>query len=334
MNGHTIANAFDWTVVGISGFLVGVCTLSGLYAIPWASFRRRNTGRAVAKEFNFLWRTRIFVCVSAALFATSQVLRLQVLWGPYSTLLPGGWATAILCRVYIASASGLFMPLYLLTALFSCIFALSSRDPRYPNTSIVAFAIGFTVPTCAAQAFCAMFTVIIQSLDYNDWLPYVLFAPFDDGQDVSCPPNSSNCAFCIFPLLSTVTLAGFGFFYLVVLCVVSHKLSRTAVNRSLVTRVRIMQCFIAALFVGDLACRGTTILFHPFQLAFELLRLGIVLCDGAMVLTVVYFMIVKPVYDTRVAEKWLEIEQPLQSSYELVPLVNDRRGQESDYDAA
>lgn len=61
------------------------------------------------------------------LLALAQLLRLQVLWGPRSALVPGGFYPAILCRTFTAIVYGLLEPTFLLLALFACLYSVKVR---------------------------------------------------------------------------------------------------------------------------------------------------------------------------------------------------------------
>ena len=45
------------------------------------------------------------------------------------------------------------------------------------------------------------------------------------------------------------------------------------INKTLILRMRLLQLLVALLLPVSVACRGVTVLFHPFELGFEILRL-------------------------------------------------------------
>lgn len=51
----------------------------------------------------------------------------------------------------------------------------------------------------------------------------------------------SHCAWCVFPLLSTLISAGFAAAFLLSLWVVTGRIAAAAINKQLVRRVRAMQ---------------------------------------------------------------------------------------------
>ena len=127
--------------------------------------------------------------VLAALYALAELLRLQVLWGPSSVLVPDGYNTALFCRIFTAVTFGFLEPSFLLLALFSCVYSVQVRgrvpsaamcgsvldeiqyttggqtisgfdmqgrsSSDHPNSNIVFFSLGLSLPFCAAQVVCA-----------------------------------------------------------------------------------------------------------------------------------------------------------------------------------
>ncbi len=65
--------------------------------------------------------------VLAAFYGLAELLRLQVLWGPHSVLMSGGYQPAMMCRVFTAVTFGFLEPTFLLLALFSCIYSVQVR---------------------------------------------------------------------------------------------------------------------------------------------------------------------------------------------------------------
>mmetsp|Transcript_8921 Transcript_8921/g.19032 ORF Transcript_8921/g.19032 Transcript_8921/m.19032 type:complete len:400 (+) Transcript_8921:624-1823(+) len=316
-------DSIDWAVVGLSGVLFAVSTGGAIYTVLYSGSRKSP----VTKQFNYLWRARFFSQVLAALYAAAQILRLQVLWGPESPVISGGYYPTIFCRAYTALAYGLFEPSFLLLALFACIYSLQGKASSvHPNFNIVFFSLGFSLPTCAAQLVCALFTRIFD-LDYSTWLFHTFFSTYDMSQTQYCPQlqvsasggsrrrallqtqdveQSSSCAFCVFPLLSSLISAGFTVCFLLVMWAVTQRIVAAVINKTLIRRVRALQLLSTLLLVISVACRGVTVLFKPFDLGFEVLRLVQVFCVVSMVLVISYVLVLKPVYDAHVADQQLK----------------------------
>jgi hypothetical protein len=161
----------------------------------------------------------------------------------------------------------------------------SSSD--HPNSNIVFFSLGLSLPFCVAQIFCAVYTQIFD-LDYTKILLSSFFATFDaretgfcqievssaDAQsDIPVYGTSANCYFCVFPLLSTLISAGFCSAFLLVAWRVTERIISAVINKTLVFRIRLLQLLVAFLLPVSIACRGVTVLFQPFDLGFEILRL-------------------------------------------------------------
>ena len=49
--------------------------------------------------------------------------------------------------------------------------------------------------------------------------------------------------------------------------------THAVINKTLILRMRLLQLLVALLLPVSVACRGVTVLFHPFELGFEILRL-------------------------------------------------------------
>ncbi len=309
---QAVVDGLDWGVIGVSAFLVAVSVLGACMAwrLTSSPSSSSSTSRPVAKEFNRLWRVRSFTEMFAAAYAISHLLRLQLLWGPSGIIKPGGYFPTTFCRVYIAATYGVFEPAFLLLALFACMYSIQSRDSTSsPNFSIVLFSAGFSLPSCAAQLVAALFTRIFEINYDGTRILGRLFKTYDTQppdpgycQDASDP---GNCAFCVFPLLSTFISAAFCAVYLAALWVVTQRIIRTVINKALARRVRTLQLLTTGWIVASLACRGCTVLFQPFELGFEALRYAHMLCVVALVLTLEYFLVLKPVWDTYEADRVL-----------------------------
>lgn len=68
--------------------------------------------------------TLLALQVLASLYALSELLRLQVLWGPHSVLVHGGYHAPLMCRIFTALTFGFLEPAFLLLALFSCVYSV------------------------------------------------------------------------------------------------------------------------------------------------------------------------------------------------------------------
>ncbi|GIL83473.1 hypothetical protein Vretimale_11162 [Volvox reticuliferus] len=302
-----IVDGIDWAVVGVAGCLLLVSAVGALLAFRYSSSKRRP----VAREFNYLWRVRAFTEVLAAAYALTHLLRLQVLWGPASILQDGGYHATTFCRVYIAATYGVFEPGFLLLALFACLYSVQGRDSaKHPNFNIVLFSAAFSLPSCAAQLVAALFTRIVDLNYSRNRMLGRLFAAYDKSLLQHCDPAAAhggtaddNCAFCVFPLLSTFASAAFAAVYLLAFWLVTQRIAATVINKALARRVRVLQISVTIWIGVSLACRGCTVLFRPFDLGFEALRAAHVVAVTALVGTLEFFLVLKPVWDTHVADR-------------------------------
>ncbi|KAG2446792.1 hypothetical protein HYH02_008352 [Chlamydomonas schloesseri] len=316
---QVIVNGIDWGIIGVASMLVLVSAVGAFLSFRYSSSKRRP----VAREFNYLWRARAFTEVLAVGYAASHLLRLQLLWGPASIIVDGGLQPTTLCRVYIAATYGIFEPGFLLLALFACLYSVQGRDSaKNPNFNIVLFAAGFSLPSLAAQLVAALFTRIFE-LDYDgSHMLGILFSAYNDQLPQHCglpgpggaPPlpdspvaaAPSDCAFCVFPLLSTFISAAFCGVYLLGFLAVTQRIFSSVINKALARRVRVLQVLTVTWIVVSLACRGCTVLFVPFGLGFEILRVAHMLAVVALVMTLEWFLVLKPVWDTHEAERTLK----------------------------
>ena len=267
-----VVNGIDWSVVGLVGAMVVLSVVGAAFALRYSGLGLKR--RPVAKEFNYLWRARSFTMILAATYALSNLLRLQIFWGPASVFRDGGFYPSTVCRVYTAATYGVFEPAFLLLALFALLYSVQGRESSpNPNFNIVLFSAGFSLPTCAAQLVAALFTRIFDLNYAGSHLLRMLFSTQDTSLQEHCPPNTrpGSCSFCTFPLLSTFISTAFAAVYLTALWVVTQRIATVVINKALVRRVRLIQLLITTFVLISLACRGVTVLFEPFELGFEAL---------------------------------------------------------------
>lgn len=121
-----------------------------------------------------------------------DLVDLPVSCRPSSILVSGGYNAALFCRMFVGICFGVFEPLFLLLALFSCVFVLQGKEEAGRNMSIVLFALGFTLPVCAAQVLCAIFTHVIESSAFGSWIYMTFFSTFDSGEVSFCLSASTG----------------------------------------------------------------------------------------------------------------------------------------------
>lgn len=68
-----------------------------------------------------------------------------------------------------------------------------------------------------------------------------------------------------------------------------------------------MQVVVLVTVTLGIACRGVSVLFVPFDLAFEVLRCSDVICIAITVLTISYTLVLGPTYDSRLTDRAMEI---------------------------
>lgn len=263
---------------------------------------------------------------------------------PSSILVSGGYNAALLCRIFVGICFGIFEPVFLLLSLFSCIFVMQGSEEANYNFTIALFALGFTLPVCAAQVLCAIFTTVIQSSAFGSWIYMSFFSTFNSGLYNYCPSysttietdanttsstvkgsllyppstpypptyvtlsgNLENCAFCVFPLFSTLISVAFSLVYLIVAWRVTERVIAAVLNKRLIRRIRVMQFVVLVSLPLGLACRGVSIIFVPFDLAFEALRCADVVCIAVTVLTISYTLVLRPTYDSRMTDQAMKV---------------------------
>ena len=255
-------------------------------------------------------------------------------------MVSGGFNAALFCRLFVGICFGAFEPIFLLLSLFSCIFVMQGKEETNYNLRIALFALAFTLPICSAQVLCAIFTYVIESSAFGSWLYMTFFSTFNSGLYNYCPLNSTseadsnstsvkgaisppstpgpptyvtgsgsleNCAFCVFPLLSTFISVAFTILYLLVAWRVTERVIDAVLNKRLIRRIRVMQLVVLVSLPLGLACRGVSVLFVPFDLAFEALRCGDVVCIAVTVLTISYTLVLRPTYDSRMTDKAMRV---------------------------
>lgn len=332
------SDPLDWVVFGVSLAVATTSIAGAAYAFPR---KRSQAGKPppitppasraldLSKEFTLLWLTRIFVQIVAAMYMLSLLLRLQVLWGPSSAVIEGGYQPIALCRANLALAYGLLEPAFLLLAVFSCLYSLQGlhHSVKRPNYNIIFYAVGFSLPTCAAQVICGMFTQMIE-LDYSRSLYRRFFAVVMKLDPAHCRGvKDADCVACLYPLLSTLVSVLFGLVYLSIMVYVTSKVAEAALNKRLQGRIRAFQLSVSVFFTLSVACRGVSVLFQPFDFWFDLLRLLNAVCIAALVVSVSVIMVLRPVHDARSADRSLAKYAAAAAAAgaagrtELVPLV-------------
>jgi hypothetical protein len=311
----------DWGVLGLVAILVSYCLLGAAYTVPWSLIIKR---RGALKVFNFLWVTRLCLQLTGALLALSLVLRLQLLWGKSSVLPHQTYRPGALCRLYLAVGLGVCEPVFLLLALFSCLYSLQITDNKRDPNTIMVYALGFTVPTCAAQVFAAMFTRIVDDLDYAASVHSRFFPPYQIGNAKQCGGlQYAGCKICVFPVFSTLVSCGFAVLLLFSLWHVTKRIARAAINNILRARIMLLQRIVTVVYLASIACRGCTILFKPHTLGFELLRVGYIVAVSVLIASVNFLLVLLPVRDAHIAESCLSLDSFVERPTELMPLVAD-----------
>lgn len=319
MFSKSLVDNFDWGIVGIVAALTIYCIAGAAYTVPWSLVIKR---RAALKDFNYLWVTRLCLQIVGAVLALSLLLRLQLFWGKSSVLPHETYRPGTLCRLYLAFCLGVCEPAFLLLGLFSCLYSLQMTDSKRDPNSIMIYALGFTVPTCAAQVFAAMFTRIVDDLNYEESVHSRFFPPYQTGNAQQCGGQKYvGCKICVYPVFSTLVSCGFALLYLFSLWLVTGRIARTAINNILKTRIKFLQRFITVVYLTSIALRGCTILFRPHTIGFELLRVGYVLAIVILVAVVTFLLVLRPVHDAKLAESTLRLDYTMERPTELMPLV-------------
>lgn len=339
-----VVRVLDWCALGLSCGVALVSVALALYVVPWTQVARQQ---AFTREFNFLWITRCCLQLLAALYSLSLNLRLQLLWSYDSLMInPHGFQTDAMCRVYIGLTFGLLEPAFLLLVLFSCnnILKMPTSHEEYqgaedmlspppetpprtnPNLRILVWTVALTVPMCALQVFAALFSKILTNLPYHEALLRRFFSASMPAIAEQCPSGvrHPNCVTCVFPEFSTLISAGLGLVYMLVLWHILGKVAKTAMNRTVAMRIRLLQMCITVFFCASVAVRGITVLFDPYSLGFQGSRMAHVVCVCMLVLSVAAILVFKPVYDNRVAYNRIDLLMKANSNQptELMPLVH------------
>ena len=287
-------------------------------------------------------------------------------------MVSGGYNATLFCRLFVGICYGVFEPAFLLLALFSCVFVLQGKEEASQNMSIVLFALGFTLPVCAAQVLCAIFTHVIESSAFGSWIYMTFFSTFDSGEISYClsyssgdngtgsnstlgnqsstppsPPSPPmpapfmtgsgslvNCAFCVFPLLSTSISVAFASIYLFVAWRVTKRVIDAVLNKRLIRRIRVMQIMVLVTVPLGIACRGVSVLFVPFDLAFEVLRCSDVVCIAITVLSISYTLVLRPTYDSRMTDKAMRMSPNLAFGASWVETIDSSAEEDLSSEAA
>ncbi|EFN51571.1 hypothetical protein CHLNCDRAFT_140060 [Chlorella variabilis] len=155
----------DWAVIGCAGATAVLALAACAYTVPW---RRRAAKDPTRGSFSLLWRGRVALSLLSAAWAVSQLLRVSILWGANSVVLPqsitswtgAGW------MIYLTVSLGLLQPLCAFTALLMLTAALSRRHrpeaARHPNARLLGLAALCTLPVAAVQSVIAWLGVAVQ----------------------------------------------------------------------------------------------------------------------------------------------------------------------------
>lgn len=112
-----------------------------------------------------------------------------------------------------------------------------------------------------------------------------------------------RCIVCIYPFVSTILSAMFVIYYLYHLWDTTSDMMRITVNLSLTHRMVLFRVIATILLSLGIVCRGLTAVAAPRSIPFELLRLGDFVSVVSFVSAASYSLVLKPVYDSRSAEK-------------------------------
>eukprot|EP00798_Chlamydomonas_sp_ICE-L_P016613 gene16613-22856_t len=319
---QTTVDILDYCAIGVTGVVFLISGLGLLATIVY----ERTPAYAASKDFNSIWRVR--VCM--------QVLPLQVLWGPSSIIIEGGFHPEVFCRTFTAASFGLCEPLLMLLALFSCVFSLQGvatrhvvQHRRYNYNRALLSGQAWLLDTLfnTYDTTLTEYCSVDSATSPHSSQPLLSPAPAigDDTTNLvpdSPPPNSdavaSNCIFCVFALFSTLASAGFAICYLLILLFVTQKLVAASINKAHVRRLLLLQLLVGLFLTLGLGCRAGSIAWRPFDLAYEVLRMGSVVSTAGLSLTLSTILVYKPLWDMASAERALLKMMAQQREVELL----------------
>lgn len=283
-----------------------------------------------------------------------QILRLNIIWGPYSLFAPpqvtnwtgAGW----LCRIYLTASLGLLAPFIAWFTFFLVLagspaktLKLQRQDANQPSggneegssnmnqrpkskamivVKAVIFASLCTLPIAILQSSVAWISIWVgyqgESLELQprSVLGY-FFATFWYGTTEQCSDHAvtnEQCTMCVFPAAAAIIHAIWTVIFLISFWIVTKRLSKAVINRSLKRRVASLSILLSAFASLGIGCIGASVAFSPFSWPNQGCWLGYVATVVATSCLITWKVTIYPVHEMHVASKralaWHDPEEP------------------------
>ncbi|KAI8107950.1 hypothetical protein M9434_005982 [Picochlorum sp. BPE23] len=322
VNSFRAAEYYVWV---LSGLLVALCMGVLVYTlVPFSlSFSCANGTRRSA-------RGRWYGAVLCALLAAVQILRLNVIWGPYSVVAPSkvtswtsqGW----MCRVYLTVCLGLLFPLCQTMVTIFFFRALCRHEYRQHTFASAIKVIGTNLedekrPSWRSKAAVAIasgqLAVVIGLQSVAAWIS---LAVSYDGRPVEDSPTSvlgyfigtyrigspsqcglEPCTACVFPAASAIVHCIFCALYVFQMWRLVWKLKNIVTNIILRRKLVWYATCATALLVGGAGCLAASVPFSPFGWVNQGLWLGFFSTVAGSIVAICFAWVIRPLYERRLA---------------------------------
>ncbi|GMH40687.1 hypothetical protein BSKO_08591 [Bryopsis sp. KO-2023] len=323
MRPDDVVKYIDYGVIVTAGGLAVLAAFGAIYAWPWSKFAPKQGG---STEYNSIWGVRVCLQMTAFFWLLSPLLQRHEAWGQKVDVLEQlDVSGSVPCELYLSARLGLFEPFFLFLGLLAFRHSLRQGEgwevlndtemgetkarEEYVNRKIIGSALLHTLPIFGLQTLIAVLTVVVSADMERKWgFPkYFLISSVvekegcDIGKEGELP--SSGCVVCIYPLISTMVSALFILYYLWRMWQITSQMMFITLNQSLKQRIVMFRLAVTLLLSLGVLCRGLTVIPMPRSQPFEFLRLGDFVSVALFVVASSYFLVVRPVRDTRFADK-------------------------------
>lgn len=317
--------ASEYYVWALSGLLVALCVGVFVYTlVPFSlSFLCANKARRSM-------RGRWYAAVLCGLLAAVQILRLNVIWGPYSVVAPStvtswisqGW----MCRVYLTVCLGLLFPLCQTMVIMFLFRALSLHENRQHTLSSsikiiethldddqrhswrskagVAIALGQLLLVICLQSVSAWISLAVsydgKSVEDSPTsvLGYFIGA-YRNGSASQC--GVEPCTMCVFPAASAICHCTFCALHVFQMWRLVWKLKNIVTNMVLRRKLVWYASCATTLLVGGAICVAASVPFSPFGWVNQGLWLGFFSTVAGSIIVVCLAWVIRPLYERRLA---------------------------------
>lgn len=319
MQPNEVVKYIDKGILVTAGCFSVLAAFGAIYASPWSKCTPKQ---GPSTEYNSIWGVRVCLQVTAFFWLLAPVLQHHEIWTPtFDVLEMLGVSGHVPCQVYLSARLGLFEPFFLFLGLFAFEHWLrqgqgwemvsdaemgdTKGKEEHVNRWIIGKAFLCTLPIFGVQTFVSLLTELFpDKVDDDSHYIWISSSEERNGCDlmIDQDPPSSGCVVCIYPIVSSIFSLLFIICYTLKLNQKINQMMNIALNQSLKQRINVFRCGTLLLMMG-VVCRGVTVIMEPRTVLFEILRLGDFLSAAFFVMASSYTLVLRPVHDTRIADK-------------------------------